>query len=383
LFFARRLWGMKLLTLSDFFRDRFGPRAETLSAIVMIPGYFGWIAVQFLAVAGILELFFGLPVVYGVLIVAVAGTGYTLLGGMWAVTVTDAVQLVILLFGLVALGVAVLLSMGQPSVLLAQVGSRADPGYLAAIPTESARELLGWMSLLAIGVLGNLPGQDLTQRIFSTKSAKVAQQACIAAGITYIVFGAIPVFLGLVAGTALPVPDGQSVIVYLASTLLSPTMALIVVVALTSAVMSTIDSAILAPASVMAQNLLARARPDADRLRLNRFAVLFVALASLAVAYVGESAFSLLEAAYEIGLMGLFVPLAMGLYREPRSETPALATMGLGAFAWLVHLVLGWEHFLGPLGSAIGFEVPASLPVLVIEVVLYAALDRPRRSVAV
>jgi len=48
-FFAAPLWRMKLLTLVDFYRVRFGPRAETLGALLMVPGYFGWIAAQFVA----------------------------------------------------------------------------------------------------------------------------------------------------------------------------------------------------------------------------------------------------------------------------------------------------------------------------------------------
>jgi len=377
LFFARRLWNMKLLTLSDFFAVRFGRRAETLSALVMIPSYFGWIAVQFLALAGILQIFFGIDPVYGVLIVAITGTGYTFLGGMWAVTLTDAVQLVFLLLGLVVLAITVLFGLGTgPADVFGQISANARPGYLDLIPTESTHEVITWFGILAISALGNIPGQDLTQRVFAAKSASVARNACIAAGTAYIIFGAVAVFLGIVGGTIGGHDGESSVIVTLATTLLSAPLALIVVVALTSAVMSTIDSAILSPSSVMAQNLFLHWWPDGDRLKMNRAAVFIVAVTSVVVAYVGESAFGLLESAYEVGLMGLFVPLAMGLARTPRRESPAIATMGLGFAAWLLHLVLGWHSFVPPLLDQWQIQLPVSLPIVVLEVGLYLWLDR-------
>ena len=58
-FFAKPLWNLSLLTLSDFFKVRYGRRAEMLSAAVAIPGYIGWVAVQFVALAQLLELFAG------------------------------------------------------------------------------------------------------------------------------------------------------------------------------------------------------------------------------------------------------------------------------------------------------------------------------------
>jgi Na+/proline symporter len=64
LFFARPLWKMGLLTLSDFYRRRFGPRAEILSACILVPSYFGWVAAQLVALAGLLELLCGIDFPY-------------------------------------------------------------------------------------------------------------------------------------------------------------------------------------------------------------------------------------------------------------------------------------------------------------------------------
>ena len=379
-FFARRLWDMKLLTLSDFFARRFGPRAELLSAFAMVPGYFGWIAVQFIALAGMLELFLGLDIEVGIALVAVVGMGYTLLGGMWAVTVTDALQLALLLFGLVILGGTTLSSLGDGEMLagFTRLGEELPPEMLDPMPTETAAAFWGWAAVLAIATLGNIPGQDLLQRIFSARSSTVARNACLLAGGMYVAFGAIPVLIGLAAGILLPESRDQAIVPALAHTFLSPALAVVFTVALASAVLSTIDSAILSPSSVIAQNILPRVLPNVPALALNRACVVGVTMASLAVAYVGEDAYALLEGAYELGLVGLFVPLAFGVYRTPRSELPALLSMGLGIGLWLVHLIAGWDTFAPPLLD--GLEVPVSLPIVTINIGVYLLADRVTRA---
>ena len=377
LFFARRLWDMKLLTMSDFFARRFGRRAELMSALIMVPGYFGWIAVQFLALASILELLIGIPLAAGVALVAAIGMGYTLLGGMWAVTLTDALQLALLLIGLCVLGVTVLLQLDArgDGGALAHLAGSVPPHMLEPVPLDEGGELLAWVGVLVVAMLGNIPGQDLLQRVFSAKSAKVARQACLIAGVAYIGFGAIPVLLGLSANVLVPDAVDQAIVPALAHAFLTPAMAIVFTVALASAVLSTIDSAILSPSSVLAQNVFPRLVGDRlGPLALNRVAVVLVTAASLVVAYVGEDAYDLLESAYEIGLMGLFVPLTIGLYRRPRAELPALVAMGLGILSWLLHLVADWDQFLGVV------PFPASLATVAVVLAAYLLADRGARG---
>lgn len=360
LFYARRLWRMKLLTIADFFRVRFGPRAELWAALVMVPSYFGWIAVQFLALAGILELAFGLDPTAGVLIVAVIGMGYTLLGGMWSVTLTDALQVGLLLVGLVVLGVEVLDQLGGgPAGGLARIAAEVEPEALALVPGETLSALVGWLGVFAIAALGNLPGQDLMQRVFSAKSANVARAACLVAGVLYIGFGAIPVLMGLAARVLFPEAADTAILPALARAFLSPGVATVFVLALVSAILSTVDSAILSPASVIAQNLLPRVS-RAPAMRLNQLSIVGVTALSVLVALIGEDAYGLLEAAYSITLVGLFVPLTLGLYRTPRREAPALVSMAVGGGLWLGHTLAGWQGFAAPwLGEALPVELAA------------------------
>jgi solute:Na+ symporter, SSS family len=375
---AARLWGMSLLTLPDFFGRRFGPRAEWLSAVLMVPGYFGWIAAQFVAVAGLLHLFFDIPVVWGIAIAAAVGMGYTLLGGMWSVTLTDAVQMGLVVLGLGVLGWEALSALGGGSgaVGMARLWEETPPGHLQVIPLEDAVALLGWLGVFAAGALGNLPGQDLTQRIFAARSARVARAACLLAGASYLVLGLAPLLMGLAANLLLPGEAAGPTLPLLAHLFLEPRFAVLLLLAVLSAVLSTIDSAILSPATVLAENVWRRADRASPRIAHHRLAVVLVTGCSVAVAYLGEDAYSLLESAYEVGLVSLFVPLLIGIRSRRGGERAALTSMAVGTGLWLVHRVAGWEHFVEPLGGSL----PVGLTCAAVGGLAYAATGGWRRG---
>ncbi len=370
-FFAKRLWNMKLLTLADFFGRKFGRTVELTAAVVMVPAYFGWIAVQFIALASLLEIIFGLPLNVGVLLVALVGTGYTLLGGMWSVTLTDALQVSLLLVGLLVLGYETLAVLGQGDAFagFARLGREIPAPMLEVVPSK-APAFVSWLGVLVVAALGNLPSQDLTQRMFSAKSAEVAARACFTAGIAYISFGLIPVMIGLAARLILPETVTQAVVPAIAKAAMHPALSVVFTVTLASAVLSTIDSAILSPASVLAQNVLGPITKR-DPLALNRWAVVGVGAASLLTAYMGESAYGLLEDAYAIGLVSLFVPFLMGMLHEPVSGRPAMTSMATGGLLWLLHYGMGWEHFLAPMTAHWSIPPPVALTATMLGFVSY------------
>src|SRR5690606_24817255 len=220
---ARPLWHMKLLTLGDFFRRRFGPRAEVATSLMMVPTYFGWIAAQFVALAELFQLVFGLDRNLGIAGIALLGTTYTLLGGMWSVTLTDVVQMACIVVGLLFLAGEVLVALGGGVVGgLEALWTAVPPERWVLVPHESGAEVLAWLGVLAVGSLGNLPGQDLLQRVFASRSADTAVRACHLAGVTYLVLGTMPILLGLAADVLAPGQEQRSTLGVLATLFLSP-----------------------------------------------------------------------------------------------------------------------------------------------------------------
>ena len=382
LFVAGPMWRMQLLTVPDFFRRKFGPTAEMISSLILVPSYFGWIAAQFTALAAVFELFFGIPLSWGLALVAVVGTGYTLMGGMWSVTLTDAVQISIVLAGLVVMAVVVVANLGGGNVWAGweRIGTETPPEKLVVIPTSDATALVGWLGVFAIGALGNVPGQDLLQRVFASKSERTAKHACLIAGVMYLAFGSLPILLALAGNLLFPEDHDTEIIPALAHSFLHPALAVIFVLALLSAILSTIDSAILSPASVLAQNVFPRVG-QADTLKSNRIAVLLVASCSLGLAYKGSSAYELLEEAYLLTMVGLFVPLMLGLYSFPENGLAAIQSMVVGTGLWAVHFAMGWETFLPTVPRVSSWQLPLSLSATACALIAYFLFEPPWKIV--
>ena len=338
LFFARPLWNMRLLTIADFYGRAFGPRSEIVASIILVPGYFGWIAAQYLALAGIQQTFFGIDPTTGMLIAAGIITAYTLIGGMWSVTLTDALQMSIVLVTLVVLAAASFAQLGGGSLAagLSRLFEQTPSDELTLLPEAGAAAAIVWLGTWGSGVFGNIPGQDLMQRVFASKSARTAVNACVLAGVVYIAFGLIPVGLGLASRILLPADGNGEILAVLASQYLAPALTVVFVVSLVSIIVSTATSAVLSPATIMGHNLLARLAAFRGRgLFADRLSVLLITLASLATAFSGKTILELLELSLSIGLVALFVPLVFGLWGRPRGELPALLAMGFGALVWV------------------------------------------------
>lgn len=372
LVYARRLWNTQLLTVADVVRSRFGRTAEKLQAFISI-NYIGWVAVQLIGLAGVFQVFFGLPMSTGILILTVILTAYTLMGGMWSVALTDIFQLSLLLVGIVILTFRVLAELGDGvfsglQALFAQV----DAELLVFVPMESADSLKIWFGLIALGLFGNIATQDLVQRMLSARSARTASRSCVAAGLLYIVFGTLPVLLGLSGSLLVDPALEQGVIPALAEILLSPTIAVIFALTLTAAVTSSVDSGLLAPASVLARNVLGPLLGERVPLvRLTRWCVVLVALGSCSLALSGTQASELIQGTYALSIPPL-VLLTAALYQKETRPLPAVLTLATGITLWLIQMI-GTIRAGDP--EAEIFSPGFPLILLVLSFVIYGVTD--------
>lgn len=342
LFFAKPLWRMQLLTMGDFWRRIYGTKAEILGSSLQVVGYFGWIAAQYVALAGVLQAYFNVDPQYGILIGAGVTLTYTLVGGMWSVTLTDTVQIVIAMVGLVILADSTFSQLGGSFLGgIDAMLERTPAEDLTLIPMAGAAAMLAWSGDWATGLFGNIPGQDLQQRVFAARDEKTASRACILAGTAYFSFGLIPVSLGLISNLTDPGDYDGKILALLAGKYLSPTMAVVFVVAFVSIVVSTATSAVLAPATILGHNLLGRFQfTRGHHLLVDRLCVLLVACGGIALAYTGDRIMGLLDISLSMALSGLFVPLLMGLYGKPRGQLSAILAMAMGTSVWLSRFLM-------------------------------------------
>jgi SSS family transporter len=359
LFYAKPLYRMNLLTFCDYFKVRFGPRAEFMSAALMIPSYFGWVAAQLVAMGLVLQLVTGLPVWAGIMISTVIVLLYTYWGGMWAVTITDFIQTIVIIVGLVAVTAIMVHSAGG----LSSVIERAPKGFFHFLPQPSAH---GWLEYIGAWFtlgLGSIPAQDVFQRVMSSRSEKVAVQATLTGAGLYLLIGALPLLIALTACLHYPdlnPEDQQSLLPMAVMRAGGPWLQVIFFGALLSAVMSTASGTMLAPASVLGENILKPRMPhltDKRLLSIIRLSLAGVALLSMFMALSGDSIYDLVAQSSAFTLVSLFVPLTLGLYWKRANGKAAFWSMVAGMVFWL------------PL-EIIGSNVPAIFPGLLASLVV-------------
>lgn len=333
LFFAKPLWEMRLLTLADFYGRAFGPKSEIVSSVILVPTYFAWIAAQYVALSAIQETFFGIDPGAGICLAAGVVLLYTLVGGLWSVTLTDALQISVVLVTLVILGAATFVELGggTPVEGIGRLLSETPAEALTLMPEAGAVAAVAWLGIWASGLLGQIPSQDLVQRVFASKDARTARRACVLAGVIYIIFGLVPLSLGLASRILMPDPTEGKILAVLASQYLRPVLTVIFVVSLISIIVSTATSAVLSPATVLGHNLLGSTAWFRNRkLAASRLSVLLVTAASMATAFSGKTIMDLLELSAST-VVPLFVPLVGGIYLRRRGgEAAAVAAMILG-----------------------------------------------------
>lgn len=339
LFYARPLYRMKLLTLGDFYKQRFGDATEFLSGICIMLSYLAWVAAQMVAFGIIANALTGISVTHGILIGCFTVTLYTFVGGMWSVSVIDFMQLIFIIIGLVAAGVEIFGIVSLKEIFLA-----TPPGFFRFYPEAEAVSSLNYLAAWITIGLGSIAGQDVFQRVMASRSEKIAVRAAMVAGLMYLTVALIPLILALSARVLMPayldqVKDTQMVIPTLISTFASFPVQVLLFGALMSATLSTASCALLAPAAILSENIIRprfRQITDSQLLMVSRLSVLAVAIIALFFALKKGNIYELVGEAASLGLVSLFVPLTAGLFWRRATQKGAIASILAGLVVWVL-----------------------------------------------
>jgi SSS family solute:Na+ symporter len=344
-FFARPLYRLNILTFNDFFKMRFSQRAELISAIFMVPSYFGWIAAQLVAMAVVLNVIAGLTILQGIALCSMVVVIYTYIGGMWAVSITDFIQTIMIVAGLLFLATQLSIEVGGVDKVIAST----PEGFFNLLPAGDFNSIIHYIAAWITIGLGSIPQQDIFQRVMAAKSAKTAVRASYLSGAMYLTIGFLPLFIGLCGKMLYPEienGDTQMVIPYMVLEHSGIWLQILFFGALLSAILSTTSGAILAPATVIGENLI---KPyfgtlsDRQLLRVMRLSVVGVAFCSALMAAWRQDIYELVAQSSALSLVSLFVPLTAGLYWKKASNIGALAAILTGMAAWIVCEVIGTE----------------------------------------
>ena len=364
----------KHLTVTDIISERFGRGAGVYASLWMLPVYIGWIGAQLLGMGTILHVLTGISVYYGTLIGAVVVLIYTVSGGMWAVTLTDVVQVTLLVVGLVIIMPFAIKESGGIDALLGSLSAQdlsLGPGEVTC-----SSDIVYYIGTWIIMGLGCMVGQDLIQRSLSSRSAKVAVSSSVISGFFYLLIGVIPIVIGFAARIVLAkhgvsaemMGDDLSnqvmprmAIIILGD--LHPVLMTLFLAALISAILSSADSSLLAGSSLLVRNVIGQYlsydRQERFSLPLTRiFTVLLLIIATL-LAFSSGSIYKLMINCWTSQLVVVFLPVMIALYAKRASRSMIWAVMIVSTCVWVFYTfvwVCGLEMNLSDLVGSDEFE---------------------------
>ncbi len=370
LFFAAPLYRMNLLTIGDFYKKRYGRGVEVLTTIAIVISYLGWVGAQITALGLVFNVVSGgeISKVAGMWIGSITILIYTLFGGMWAVAVTDFLQMIIIVIGMLWIGGEVSSMAGGVGVV---VNHAMNEGKFAFFPAADPKEVIAFIAAAVTMMLGSIPQQDVFQRVQSAKSEKIAGWGSVLGGALYFAFAFVPMFLAYSATLIDPAmvsrlinTDSQMILPELVLSKAPLVAQILFFGALLSAIKSCASATLLAPSVTFTENILRPALPNlTDKKLLLWMRVVtfcFTVLVTLYAMVSDASIFKMVENAYQVTLVAAFIPLLCGLYWRRATNQGALASICCGVGVWLaVHIAGGEDPFIpaqlaGLMASAVG-----------------------------
>ncbi len=345
LFFAGKLYRMTLLTISDYFRERYGRVVEVVCSLIIMVSYLGWVSAQVTALGLVFNLLSDgvVSMELGMVIGVVSILAYTLFGGMWSVAITDFIQMIILVVGLSILAV---FASGQAGGADKVIALAISQDMFKFWPEPNTKDVLFFFASAITIMLGSIPQQDVFQRVMSANSIKAATHGPVIGGICYILFAFVPMFLVVSAmiimpeqAAALMADDPQKVLPTLVMTQMPFVMQVLFFGALLSAIKSCASATLLAPSVTFTENIWRQFHPhqsDKQELRAMRVTVLVFSMLVLgyAIRMQGTSIYEMVSGAYQVPLVGAFVPLTFGLYWKRATTQGAIFALVLGLLTW-------------------------------------------------
>jgi len=345
LFFAGKLYRMTLLTISDYFRERYGRVVEVACSLIIMVSYLGWVSAQVTALGLVFNLLSDgvVSMELGMVIGVASILAYTLFGGMWSVAITDFIQMIILVIGLSTLAVFAAGQAGGADKVLALAISQ---DMFKFWPEPNTKDVLFFFASAITIMLGSIPQQDVFQRVMSANSIKAATHGPVIGGICYILFAFVPMFLVVSAmiimpdeAAALMADDPQKVLPTLVMRHMPFVMQVLFFGALLSAIKSCASATLLAPSVTFTENIWRQFHPhQSDKQELLAMRVTVLVFSMLVLGYAirmqGTSIYEMVSGAYQVPLVGAFVPLTFGLYWKRATTQGAIFALVLGLLTW-------------------------------------------------
>ena len=338
---APKFRGSQVKTVPEYFRRRYDKFSGGFSGIIMLMALVGLTAGQFKASASILEVMLGLDYTTSLIIVTVVITVYAVMGGLWSVTLTDFIQVFLIVIGMIiAIPFALKLAGGWDTIR-------------ATVPAEHfslTKGIGGWGQIAGFVVMYVATfsvGQEAVSRYYAARDGKAAVQGTIIAAIINFVFAFIPVILGLAMLSLFNQNLLDSSVVsalsnntryalpVLAVSAMPAVVTGILFAGIISATMSSADSDLLGAGSIFSNDIykifIRKGASEKEVLGVTKITMVIVSLFSLVTALYANNILTLLAFSFTLRAAGTFIPYVMGHFWKKSSSAGSIASILIGS----------------------------------------------------
>jgi SSS family solute:Na+ symporter len=363
LVFAPFYFRSKIGTLPEYLEKRYGPTARTIMAFIAIIGaLLIHIGISLYAGAKVFEHFFGINMYISITVIAIITATYTIIGGLKAVVVTDTIQAVLLLAGaaiLTLIGISHLGDIGINS--FSELKAAAKPNQLNMIhglkDSAGGFNEYSWVTVMfgyfVLGIWYWCTDQTIVQKVLGARSEKDGRDGAIFAGFLKI----LPVFLMVLPGVIGyvlfkdQISEPNDTLLVMMQNLLPTGLRGLMAAGLLAALMSTIEAALNSTATVTAEDIVKRLRPqtpDRSLVLIGRITAVVVIILAMAWSTQGGRFTSIFVAINKIPMM--FAPaittvFVMGVFWRRGTNEAALTTLIVGAIVGIIYLVIDLPLF--------------------------------------
>jgi solute:Na+ symporter, SSS family len=373
LFFAGRIQSLKVFTVSQMLQLRYGERGGAKASSFVMLAYTVMLSVTSTsAYAAIFSVLFPLDRAWAILLGGVVVVGYSVLGGMWSITLTDMMQFVFMTVGIFL----VLL----PFSLSAAGGWSGLENRLDA--TFFTWDGMGTQAIITQFVVygfGMLIGQDIWQRVFTARSPQVARWGGLASAAYVALYGVAGAVIGMTAAAVAPdLASPDDAFATMAQQYVPAGLGGVVLAAGVAAMMSTASGALIAAATVARVDVVptlkallsrhAAPAPEgtAEALRGDRIYVLVFGVLITVISIFVSDTVTALTIAYDILVGGLLVAILGGLLWRRGTSLGAALSMLVGSVVTVASMAVfgvlaNAPIYLGLASSALVYVVVSLL----------------------
>lgn len=366
-FFVKKIRALgeryNMVTIADYTILRFGEGARIPTVLSILVAYSAITGMQFVAIATILNLTVGTSMFVGIIASWVMLTLKTYFGGMKSVIWQDAFHGTLQTIGLAILFVVVIYAAGGWGTVKQNAIDLGEQAHFSFFTSITPKEI--FVYLLTIGGY-QFVRQDLWQRFWAAKSAKVAMRGFWISIIVAAITGAMVIVIGIVARYGLWLTDINPMLTYyeVVNNVFSFPVVIVMIVALLATVISTADSFFMAGASSIVNDIIKprmKEQNDARLLGYSRLSVILVSIFSLLLALYIPKLLDLWVTGTAMLVSGLVTPVLIGLYWKGATKIAGVISMWGGLILAVIWQFTGHPFGLHPIFAGL----PLSLALLV------------------